>query len=217
MNIKGFHLHLVGANTPPNATDEGFYQPDLEAPPGAPQRIGNWMQTAGGRKFWPLDPRPEEIDITDIAAALSKLCRYNGHCAFFYSVAEHSVHVSEALMAAGHDPLTVLTGLLHDATEAYCADVPRPLKPYLSGYNEIEQRVWLAVAHHFGLPPEMPPAVHWADNAVLLAEKPVLMGTHHKWSIPGEPANVRIQGWDPDLARYAFMRQFTKLTSFDHT
>lgn len=47
-------------------------------------RRGDWMQLASGQPFWPLDPRPEEIHIEDIAAALSKLCRYGGHCKRFY-------------------------------------------------------------------------------------------------------------------------------------
>lgn len=208
--MNGPRLTLVGRE---DQAGVPTYQPDLEAPPGAPQRVGNWMQTATGRKFWPLDPRPEEIFVEDIAHSLAMQCRYNGHCAFFYSVAEHSVYVSELLMGLGHDPVTVMVGLMHDAPEAYCTAVPRPLKPYLRDYADIEQRNWMAIAERFNLPPVMPDIVHWADNAVLLAEKPVLMGTHHKWSIPGEPADIRIQGWDPGMAKFAFLRQFHKLAA----
>lgn len=55
---------------------------------------GDWMQTYGGMKFWPLDPDPDRIIIEDIAHALSNICRYGGHARKFYSVAEHSIHVS---------------------------------------------------------------------------------------------------------------------------
>ena len=82
-------------------------------------RNGSWLQTYTGIQFWPLDPRPEEIDIQDIAHALSLLCRFNGHCQRFYSVAEHSVHVSTILA-----PEFGLWGLLHDAAEAYLSDIP---------------------------------------------------------------------------------------------
>ncbi len=55
---------------------------------------GDWMQTATGRQFWPMDPRPHEVFIEDIAHALSMICRFGGHCRRFYSVAEHSVLIS---------------------------------------------------------------------------------------------------------------------------
>lgn len=62
-------------------------------------RIGDWMQTASGRMFWPVDPRPEDVEINDIAHALSLTCRYCGHVREFYSVAQHSVLVSDAAPA----------------------------------------------------------------------------------------------------------------------
>ena len=81
-------------------------------------RIGDWMQTYTGERFWPLDPRIEDIHIRDISMALGKLCRYGGHTIFFYSVAEHSVLVSEYVPEE-----YALWGLLHDASEAYLSDI----------------------------------------------------------------------------------------------
>lgn len=176
----------------------------------ASARKGNWMQTAGGRQFWPLDPRAEEIFIDDVAHSLSNLCRYNGHSSMFYSVAEHSVLVSRVLEGTGLE----LVGLLHDATEAYVADVPRPLKRMLVGYADIEDGVWKAVAERFGLPAEMPAEVHTADNAVLLAEKIPLMGKVHEWDMPGVvAADVTIRGLSPEDARREFMDRFRELTA----
>ena len=57
-------------------------------------RIGDWIQVHSGRQFWPLDPRTEEVDIHDIAHALSLVCRFTGHVKEFYSVAQHSVLVA---------------------------------------------------------------------------------------------------------------------------
>ena len=76
----------------------------------APARKGNWMQTFTGRQFWPADPRADEIDIRDIAHALSMQCRYAGHCTQFYSVAEHCVLLANAI------PEQKLWALLHDAS-----------------------------------------------------------------------------------------------------
>jgi hypothetical protein len=121
----------------------------------AGERIGDWMQTASGRMFWPLDPRPEEVHIEDIAGALSKLCRYNGHCEWHYSVAQHSVYVSYQVPRE-HE----FAALMHDATEAYCADVPRPLKKHLAGYADIERNIWLAIAQRYNLPADLPQEVH---------------------------------------------------------
>ena len=80
------------------------------------------MSTYTGKKFFPFDPRPEQICIEDIAHGLSMLCRFSGQCPYFYSVAEHSIYVVHCLP----DNLQ-LEGLLHDASEAYLADLPRPV------------------------------------------------------------------------------------------
>lgn len=176
-------------------------------------RNGNWMQTFSGRQFWPLDPRPEEIDLDDIATALSRACRYAGHCERFYSVAEHSVHVANVL-----PPHLALKGLLHDATEAYLVDIPRPIKPFLAGYMEIEQRLWEAVARRFGLTPDMPPEIKAADNAVLLAEAEQIMKPHPApWCVPGEPADVHIRCYGPDAAKDWFTLHFHRFNTTKRT
>lgn len=128
------------------------------------QRKGDWMQVASGRKFWPLDPRADEIDIEDIAHALSMLCRFGGHVQKFYSVAEHSVWCSYVV-----PPWHAMQALMHDATEAYCVDIPRPLKRGLSNYAEIEANIWSATCERFGLKPELHAEVKAADNAMCLA------------------------------------------------
>lgn len=170
-------------------------------------RRGDWMQTATGKQFWPLDPRPEEVDILDIAAHLSKICRYNGACDWHYSVAQHSVYVSHQV-----PPQHALAGLLHDAAEAYCCDIHRPVKRHLVGYDEIEAGVWRAIAQRFGLSAELPPEVHAADDAVLLAEKAQIMRpAPAPWNVPGEPAPIRVSYWTPDQAREAFLSRFAVL------
>lgn len=135
-----------------------------------PARKGDWMQTFTGRQFWPLDPRPDEIDVLDIAHSLGHQCRYAGHTRRFYSIAEHCILMSlwiqeralaladqapteleaAAIRVAGH--VEARWALFHDASEAYVVDVPRPLKRYLRDYAAIETGVQIAIAQRFELP-----------------------------------------------------------------
>ena len=85
-----------------------------------------WTQTYKGLKFFPLDPKPEDVCIEDIAHHLAIKCRFGGATQVPYSVAEHSVRVSECLVPLGHR--LQLVGLLHDAAEAYLPDWPAPIK-----------------------------------------------------------------------------------------
>ena len=173
-------------------------------------RKGSFMQTYSGRKFWPLDPRPEEVHIEDIAHSLSLQCRYAGHCISFYSVAEHSVHVARWLLTK-FGPLTALHGLLHDAPEAYVVDVPRPLKRHLDHYRAIEERVWRqAVAPRFGLAAIIPAAVHEADNRIIADELKLLrpMEWHARHD---DPLGVPVAGWHPDAAEDEFLACYVML------
>jgi 5'-deoxynucleotidase YfbR-like HD superfamily hydrolase len=174
-------------------------------------RKGDWIQTNSGIAYWPLDPRVEEVDIEDIAHALSHQCRYAGHCKQFYSVAEHSVLVSYVV-----PPELALEGLLHDATEAYVVDVPRPLKRHLTGYAEIEEINWKVIAQRFGLLEKLPPEVKVADDRVLLAEKKALLDEPPlpwTWAQGLTPADVTVWALRPSVARRAFLQRFEELMS----
>lgn len=178
------------------------------APPLAPYdpnvRKGDWMQTASGRQFWPLDPRPEEIYIRDIAAALSKLCRYGGHVLRFYSVAEHCVHVASAAPA----PLK-LPALLHDASEAYLQDVIRPIKRHLTNYEAIEAELERAIAVRFGLAWPWHPEVKRLDNAILADERDQAMAPPPvDWKLSEPALGVQLNFWPPEIAEQAFLRAF---------
>lgn len=178
---------------------------------GQPARQGSFMQTATGRKFWPMDPRADEVFIEDIAHSLSLQCRYAGHCLQFYSVAEHSVLIARHLRGQ-YDEQTALYGLLHDASEAYLVDVPRPVKPYLAGYKAAEAKVMAAVCDRFGLPHEMPPEVHEADERIIADElvNLVPMDWHDRYA--GKELGVRLRYWTPEKAREEFMATFAALT-----
>lgn len=171
-------------------------------------RYGGWMQTASGKAFWPLDPREDEIDIDDIAHALAMQCRYAGHCKRFYSVAQHSVLVAQSM------PTKALarSALLHDATEAYLVDVPRPVKPFLTEYKAIEEKLYAFIARRFGVPEIIPDEVTEADNRILHDEMQQLMRPPPiPWSLSGEPLGVEIQALPPNGAYIAFLEMTAKL------
>lgn len=172
---------------------------------------GEWMQTYSGRRFWPMDPRSNEVFIEDIAHGLSMQCRYAGHCIRFYSVAEHSVLVARWLLAQCASAETALWGLLHDASEAYLVDVPRPVKPFLDGYKAAESRVMAAVCDCFDLPREMPAAVHEADGGIINDERANMRRCEHEWAHAGEPLGVSLEYWTPEEAESEFLAAYWAL------
>lgn len=174
-------------------------------------RKGDWCQVYGGRRFWPLDPRAEEIQIKTIAHALSLQCRFGGHCRDFYSVAEHSVRVSRAC-----DPEDALWGLLHDAAEAFLCDLPRPVKvqPEYAPYREHEAAIMRAVCEAFDLPYEMPPSVKLADERLLATEARDLIGPEclTQWNLRYPPLETRLSPWkDWWTAKRLFLERFREL------
>jgi hypothetical protein len=173
--------------------------------PTPADRKGDWLSTFSGRKFWPQDPRSEDLDITDIAHALAHQCRYGGHCSGFYSVAEHCVLLSN-LVAPAH----AKWALLHDASEAYLVDIPRPAKAALAGYHELEERIMRVVATRYDLVWPMPAAVATADTAMLTDEKLALMPVV-SWKTDTTPLGAEIRCWAPQQAKAQFLRRYYQL------
>lgn len=143
------------------------------------ERNGNWFQTYTGKKFYVLDPRPEDICIEDIAHSLSLLCRFNGHIQSFYSVAQHSIHVCNLFgkLVAGTDldkKGFYLCALLHDAAEAYIGDVIRPVKYSIPQIKEVENNIERCVFECFDLQdhwPKVKDIVKQADRVMLITER----------------------------------------------
>lgn len=158
-----------------------------------------WLQTRSGLAFDFEAPKPDQIDICDIAHALGHTCRFVGHCSRFYSVAEHSVHASDLLLPAGLE--LARWGLMHDAHEAYVGDVPSPLKTLLADYRALEDVAAQAVRSRFGLEGEMPAAVKGTDIMLLKSEAEALhRAPPRDWHLPETfPALTGIPsaGWDP--------------------
>jgi uncharacterized protein len=172
----------------------------------------SWIQTYTGRKFFPLDPIKEDIVIEDIAAALSKLCRFGGHCKWFYSVAEHCM-----LMMEQAPEYLRFAALMHDAAEAYLVDLPRPLKRHLPEYKAAEQRLMLTIAERFGF--FWPnPEIDVLDARMLLTEKeqnmappPDKWGTDQQAEVAGGPFDIKLRYWKPEKAEQYFLEAFSIL------
>jgi hypothetical protein len=137
--------------------------------------MSRWIQTFTGKAFDPFDPKPEDICIEDIAHALANVCRFTGHSRQFYSVAQHSVEVATRLP---HE--LQAAALLHDASEAYLTDLPRPIKrrPEFQFYREAEERLQQAIYRRFGLKPSLEQAarIKQMDKQMLMLEKQLLLG-----------------------------------------
>lgn len=111
------------------------------------ERKGKWLPTYGSHRFFPLDPRPQDFHIRDIARSLSRTLRFNGHLdpGKEVTVAQHAVNMSFRVPEA-----QAFLALMHDAPETYLADVPSPVKRILGlGYEELERRCWNAIRDRY--------------------------------------------------------------------
>jgi len=172
--------------------------------------------TSTGKWFDVLNPDPDLIDLQDIAGALSNLCRYGGHCNRFYSVAEHCILVSRLVRErTGGNPVITLWALLHDASEAYVVDIPRPVKRQIPQYVAIEDNIQQAVAKKFNLPWPMPDEVHQADHDLLAAELRTYMSKQPDHMLP--PLTnadllkiLPVEPMSPSRAKQAFLEEVGK-------
>lgn len=175
-----------------------------------------WITTYTGKRYHHLAPQQDSICIEDIAHALSQLCRWTGHTRHFYSVAQHSVYVSQLV------PLEdARKGLLHDAPEAYLGDMNRPLKHYTDAgkaYSEVEKLAEDAIFTKFGLTLGIPESVKRVDTQMLYTEKDQLihssahtMYEHNKWGFNEQRAEILISPWSPTQAEVFFLHRFKQL------
>ncbi len=128
------------------------------------------IRTVSGIYMNVFEPTPEMIDINDIAHALSHQCRFGGHLSEFYSVAQHSLYVTEMTI----QPYK-LQALMHDASEAYLLDIPSPIKARLADYKEIEDNLMKIIARKFNFQYPLSDEVKICDKAMLEIEWDWLM------------------------------------------
>lgn len=99
------------------------------------------MTTFTGLQFNAFEPEADKIRIEDIAHALSMMVRANGHFPQFFSVGQHCIQCAREALARNYVPTVALACLLHDGSEAYLADVTRPVKKNMTMYLQIEEQL----------------------------------------------------------------------------
>lgn len=198
------------------------------------RRYGDWTFTADGAKFWPLDPRPEDFTIAAIARGLATECRYGGQIGLgtgysFFSVAEHSVIVSlyaeRRARELGRGWHTIrdwaMNALLHDASEAFIGDIPRPLKlsREFRSYGAIERRVTEAIecAFDLAIDVETRGVIAELDNRVIIDEIDAFVMLPPDVTLDyciekyGAPLGANIAGLSPAAAEHVFLQRYNEI------
>ena len=153
--------------------------------------MSEYITTYTGLHIVPAEPSPNVICINDIAHALSLLCRGNGHVKTFWSVGQHCIACAKEAAARNLPKRIVLACLLHDASECYLSDVPRPIKKTLPDYQETEERLLSVIYEQFlgsGLTEEEARIVKEIDDALLWYDLKVLLNELQ----PGKAPEIHI-------------------------
>lgn len=172
-----------------------------------------FIATYTGKKFFLLEPRIEDIDVIDIAHSLAMQCRWTGHCRHHYSIAQHAYYCS--LIGPEEE---AFQRLHHDDSEAYIADMNRPLKHYTeagAAYKKVEKPLQDLIYDAMGLSRIEHESVHLADHAMLYAEKSQIMGylfdEAEKWTPDEAQANIKIEQWTPEYAEHMYLKRHWEL------
>jgi hypothetical protein len=191
----------------------------------------HWIQTASGKKFFYDDVRPEQFFIPDMAAALSRLCRYNGQLKNtpeledeLYVVGQHSVYVYRFLEAIPECPRRALPwALLHDGVEGYYTDMPSPQKAMDPIYREREHEAEACFRAQYGIPYDatIERWVKYADIQLLWMEsQEVCAIPSNLWDVPGTPV-MSLRDLDPDFyfwrpkkARMEYLAAFNDVSEY---
>lgn len=141
-------------------------------------KVGTAIELLSGVMFDYTNPEDSEVEIDDIAGALSNICRFSGHLPQFYSVAQHAVNVSR-IVAAGHEK----SALLHDTAEAFTNDLPTPLKTALPVFKDLEVSIESAMSKQFGFQYPLSDEVKLADLQMLGIEKVHIKKCNANWEL----------------------------------
>jgi len=176
------------------------------------ERIPSTIHTFTGRMVDPLDLKPEDVCVEDIAHHLSMQCRFSGATRFHYSVAQHS-YLASFLVPEDE----AFDALMHDAPEYVLQDMARPLKHDIrlgQAYRGAERRIEKVISEVFGVRFPMSPTVHDADTTMLVTEARDIMHGTSSWKGSYKdhpPADFTIRKWSPEKAERKFLARFHDL------
>ncbi len=179
----------------------------------------NWMQTSTGGRFYPGAIEQGPIWISDVANGLALTVRYGGQMNInsFYSVAEHSWHLSCYAERQGKNPVTCMAVLLHDAAEAYLGDIPRPLKRLIGPeYGKMEAQLLGRILREYGALAaylENKDFISEIDTRILKTEKHFLFDDDLPWPCDAleELEGVAICCLEARTAKRLFLERYSEL------
>jgi len=168
--------------------------------------VNPYIHTYYGHRVHFLRPKPSEIDIRDIAHALCRIPRFNGHTHIPYYVANH------LCLCYDNAPQEIKReAFSHDFSESVACDIPSPLKSLMPQYKEIERRLEKVIARKFKLRYPWPAAVKEIDMRMLCSEMRDLTG-YEGWSeLPFVPFEEKIIPWDSATCKREFIKRCRKL------
>lgn len=173
-----------------------------------------YIGTYTNKKFYFLDPEPNQIFIEDIAQALSMNCRFSGHVSKFYSVAEHCCIIADLVHMKGGSTQEILSALLHDASEAYICDIPRPIKPYLDNYFDMELKIEKVIQEKYNITAKTD-LINYLDHNICGEEARQLFLHVPDWVEDFDRLHdVVVKGWTPEKAKEEFIWRFNELQSY---
>lgn len=138
------------------------------------------IRTFTGKLFYPFKPSPKDVDVRDIAHGLSHLCRFAGQSMIFWSVAQHAMLAADISLVLSHSDTRIVqllrthAVLHHDDSEAYCIDLPKPIKNFFPAYEEMEDGVTKAINEALGIDASQKSFVKQVDNQSYTVESSLL-------------------------------------------
>lgn len=170
------------------------------------------METWSGFRFNPETFTAKDVNILDIAQALSQTCRYGGHTRRFYSTAEHCCLLHDYAMDHGYGPKAAYELLHHDSHEAYVSDMTRPLKEHCPDFVRIEKQIEMIVYQALGVTFPLRSELDFLDKHIVVDERKHVMNTsQNNWSqrgwTPLGMAFMPIRGRFPWLIKQEWIRR----------